>query len=304
MKFEKSIGGGIMELRSLKYFWMVAEELSISKAATLLNITQPTLSRQLKDLENELGVELFQRVPKGVILTEDGIYLKNRAEEILSLTNKTQQEFINKKEKELAGNITIGCVEADNSDTLSMILEELTQDYPLVTFNIISGVSDDITQQLDKGLIDIAILIEPIEIEKYEKLTLPRSERWGILVPINNELAKKEYIVPHDLNDKKLLISRRSEVQNMIATWKNCSIKDLKIIGTYNLIFNIFSLVKNGIGSAIVIEGVTKDRNKDDLKFIPLNPEVKTHCVLVWKKNRILTPVLKEFISRFKDLVK
>lgn len=292
-----------MELRNLRYFWMVAEEQSISKAAKILNITQPTLSRQLKDLENELGTELFYRAQKGIVLTEDGIYLKNRAEEILSLTDKTQQEFIRKKGQELAGNITIGCVEADNSDTLAMILEELTRDYPLITFHIISGVSDDITQQLDQGLIDIAILLEPMPINKYEKITLPRTEKWGILAPTNSVLANNTYIVPNDLKNKKLLISRRPEIQYMIARWSEIALKDLKIIGTYNLIFNVFSLVKNSIAYAITIEGAASNRNIDGLKFIPLKPEVETNCVLVWKKNRVLTPVIKEFIQRFKDLV-
>ena len=294
-----------MELRNLRYFLTVVEASSISQAAKILNITQPTLSRQLKELEIELGAELFKREPKGVKLTEDGIFLKNRSEEILSLASKTQQEFDNKKQQELAGHITIGCVEADNSDTLAMILEELTQDYPRVTFHISSGTSEDITERLDKGLLDIAILLEPISVENYEKLSLPRTERWGLLVPRNSNLANNNYITPQMLKQTNLLMSRREEIQNMIASWCACDINELRIVGTYNLIFNIFALVENNIGSAIVIEGATSNKNVDhQLKFIPLSPGVQTNCVLIWKKSRILTPVLEEFIKRFKEMIK
>lgn len=294
-----------MELRNLRYFLTVVEASSISKAAKILNITQPTLSRQLKELEIELGAELFKREPKGIKLTEDGIFLKNRSEEILSLASKTKQEFDNKKKQELVGNITIGCVEADNSDTLAMILEELTQDYPRITFHISSGTSEDITERLDKGLLDIAILLEPISVENYEKLSLPRTERWGLLVPRSSDLANNNYIMPQMLKQTNLLVPRREEIQNMIASWCTCDINDLRIVGTYNLIFNIFTLVENNIGSAIVIEGATSNRNvNNQLKFIPLSPVVQTNCVLIWKKSRILTPVLEEFIKRFKEIIK
>ncbi|MBE7342439.1 LysR family transcriptional regulator [Staphylococcus haemolyticus] len=294
-----------MELRNLRYFLTVVEASSISKAAKILNITQPTLSRQLKELEIELGAELFKREPKGIKLTEDGIFLKNRSEEILSLASKTQQEFDNKKKQELAGHITIGCVEADNSDTLAMILEELTQDYPRITFHISSGTSEDITERLDKGLLDIAILLEPISVENYEKLSLPRTERWGLLVPRSSNLANNNYIMPQMLKQTNLLVPRREEIQNMIASWCTCDINDLRIVGTYNLIFNIFTLVENNIGSAIVIEGATSNRNvNNQLKFIPLSPVIQTNCVLIWKKSRILTPVLEEFIKRFKEIIK
>lgn len=292
-----------MELRSLRYFLTVVESSSISKASKVLNITQPTLSRQLKDLEVELGTKLFNRDPKGIILTDEGLFLKNRAEEILSLTNKTQQEFDSKKQQVLAGHITIGCVEADNSDTLAMILEELTQDYPRITFTIVSGTSDDITEKLDKGLLDVAILLEPISVDKYEKLALPRTERWGLLVPKNSTIADNKCITPQMIIESKLLISGREEIQNMIAHWCGCNLDELKIVGTYNLIFNIFALVENNVGNAITIEGATSNRNMAHrFSFIPLNPEVNTNCVLVWKKSKILTPVLEEFLRRFKEM--
>lgn len=291
-----------MELRTLRYFWTVAEEHAISKAAAVLNITQPTLSRQMHDLEIELGVELFYRENKGIMLTEEGIFLKNRAEEILSLTNQTQQEFENKKQQALSGHITIGCVEADNSDTLAMILEEMVREHPLITFHIVSGIGSEISERLDKGLLDIAILIEPIAMEKYEQVPLPRPERWGLLVSEDSPFRGQSSIHPRDLKKTKLLMSRRPENQKMISEWSQIAVNDLQVIGTYNLIFNIFSLVRNNVGSAVVIEGVTSNRNLDNLAFIPFKPELYTHCVLVWKKSRIQTPILKNFIKRFKEM--
>lgn len=178
-----------MEIRVLRYFWTIVEENSVSKAAEQLHITQPTLSRQLRELETELGTELFTREKNRLKLTEAGLFLKSRAEEILSLTQRTEQEFEDQKKLLFSGNISVGCVEADNSDTLSMMLEEFVADYPEVTFNIYTATGDDITDLLDKGLIDLAILLEPVDTAKYNKIVLPRVERWELLVSNTSFLA-------------------------------------------------------------------------------------------------------------------
>ena len=289
-----------MDFRLLKYFWTIAEEGTVSRAADILHITQPTLSRQLKELEEELGTELFVREKKKMILTEAGLFLKSRAEEILSLTNQTKQEFENRRNQLFSGHISIGCVEADNSDTLATMLEELVSDYPQVTFHIFSGTSDDITEKLDKGLIDLAILLEPISLDKYESLTLPRTERWGLLASNESFLAQKSSITKDDLLGVPLLTSKRQEIQQMLAKWVGKPLDELTIVGTYNLIFNVISLVDNKVGSAITIEGSVSNHNLERVTFIPLEPEVKTNCVLVWKRNRVLSPVVKKFIQRFK----
>lgn len=292
-----------MELRSLRYFLTVAETLSISSAAIALNITQPTLSRQLKQLELELGAELFKRESSGIVLTEEGMFLKNRAAEILTLTNHTQQAFADKLDDELRGHISIGCVEADNSDTLAMILEELVTDYPSITFNLYSGTSDDIIEKLDKGLIDIAILLEPITLKNYEKIALPRTEQWGLLVSDDSPLYDYHMIKPNRLSQASLLMSARIEVQQMIAKWCGIHVDELNFRGTYNLIFNILDLVKENVGSALLIEGAISNIKLDNqLKFIPLEPSIKTNCILTWKKSRVLTPVLELFINKFKEL--
>ncbi|VYU62505.1 Hca operon transcriptional activator [Enterococcus casseliflavus] len=290
-----------MEIRLLKYFYTIAEEGTISQAAEVLHITQPTLSRQLKELEDELGTALFTRDNRKMVLTEAGRFLKSRAEEILSLTDQTMQAFEDRKKHLFSGHFTIGCVEADNSDTLSLMLEEFINDYPDVRFHIHSGTGDDISDRLEKGLLDLAILIEPIEIEKYEKIVLPRKETWGFLTSADSFLAHKEEITPEDIKGVPLLISKRPEVQQMFSQWSKTSVEELPIVDTYNLIFNVFSLVENHVGSALTVSGAVGQRRNEAIKFLPLVPQIETSCVLVWKKNRVLSPVVIEFIRRFRD---
>lgn len=287
-----------MELRTYRYFWTIAEQGNISRAARQLNITQPTLSRQLKEIEEELGVELFRREKKHLVLTEAGHFLKDRAQEILALADKTEQEFLNQQKDLMGGHLAIGCVEADNSDTLAMMLEEFVSEYPQVTFSIFSSTSEEISEKLDLGLLDMAILIHPVPVEKYESLELPRKEKWGLLVETGTFLAQKETITPEDIKGVPLLISRRKEVRDFVADWAGCDIDQLNIRGTYNLIFNVFSLVENHVASALIIRGATVHHRSDSCKFIPLEPAVETNCVFVWKKNTVFSPAVREFIKR------
>lgn len=285
-----------MEIRLLRYFWAVAEEGNFSRAARVLNITQPTLSRQIKELEEMLNTQLFERGQREVSLTQDGLLLKERAEEILTLDTKLEETFSNRGGK-LTGRLTIGCVEADNSDTLAMMLEELLADHPQVTFEILTGTGDEITDKLEKGLIDLALLLEPVHVKNVESLVLPREESWGFLVSKTDFAAQKEQITPTDISGMPVLISKRSEVQKLLADWGHIGYEELTIIGHFNLIFNVFSLVENQVGAAFTIKGAVANRLSSAVKFIPLDPVVKTNCLLVWKK-RIHTPVVKEFISR------
>jgi DNA-binding transcriptional LysR family regulator len=290
-----------MELRLLKYFYTIAEEETISQAAEVLHITQPTLSRQLKELEEELGTELFIREKRKMVLTEAGRFLKSRAEEILHLTEQTQRAFEDRRKQLFSGHFSIGCVEADNSDTLAMMLEEFISDYPDVHFHIQSGTGDDIKERLDKGLLDLAIVIEPVDTNKYEKIILPRKEKWGILASAESLLAQKSKLTKEDLKDIPLLISQREEIQEMFSSWLGIIPSELPIVGTYNLIFNVFSLVENNVGSALAIEGAISNRKQQTMRFIPLEPEIETSCVLIWKKNRAMSPVTEELIRRFND---
>lgn len=290
-----------MELRLLRYFWTVADIGNISKAAEQLHITQPTLSRQIKELESELESPLFTREKNHLELTEAGLFLKSRAAEILDLTQATQQEFVDRRRQLFSGHIRIGCVEADNSDTMAMMLEEFIRDYPEVTFTVLTGTSDDIIDCLDKGLVDLAILLEPINTDKYHTLTLPRTEKWGLLVAQDSFLATKETITPEDLSGVPLMTGARSEIRSLLSKWTGESTDELNIIGYFNLHFNILPLVERQVAAALVIEGAAIDRKIRKIKFISLKPEVKTNCVLAWRKNRVWSPVVSELVNRFKQ---
>lgn len=287
-----------MEIRLLKYFVTIVSEGTVSKAADVLHITQPTLSRQLKELETQLDTQLFVREKNHLRLTEAGLFLKSRAEEIIELTDNTQQEFFDRKKQLFSGHLTIGCVEADNSDTMALILEEFIADYPQVTFNIYTETSDDIVERLDKGLIDLAILLEPINMEKYHRLVLPRTERWGLLVSAESFLAESQTIQPADLMGTPLLLSGRPDVQQLIAKWANCAVTDLNVVGNFNLSFNIIPLVARQVAAAVSIEGAPVYGS--GIKFVPFAPSMQTNCVLAWRREREMTPVVREFIRYFR----
>lgn len=289
-----------MELRLLQYFWMVADVGTVSGAAEQLHITQPTLSRQLRELEDELGTPLFDREKGRFRLTEAGLFLKSRAEEILELSQSTEQAFVDRRHQLFSGTFKIGCVEADNSDTMSMMVEEFVRDYPEVKFDITTGTSDDIIDRLDKGLVDMAILLEPIDTEKYATLTLPRQEKWGLLVANNSFLATKTGITPADIKGMPLMISKRPEITKLISNWAKIDPSELNVVGNFNLAFNILPLVEKQVAAAVGIEGAVTNRNVETT-FLPLDPAISTNCVLAWRKNRVMSPVASELIKRFKN---
>lgn len=287
----------------LKYFLTVAEEQNITKAAKKLHITQPTLSRQLRDFEESLKIDLFVRKNKRLYLTEAGLFLKKRAEEILTLDEKTEQEFINYQNAILNGQITIGCVEASNSHFLSKMLEEMIADHPHVSFDLFSGTSNDIIEKLDRGLLDIALLIEPVRLDEYNKLLLPEKEIWGVLVSTDYFLTSQDSVTSEDILGVPLIYSSRSEVQKMFLSWGGFRQEDLNIVGRYNLIFNVISLVENRVGVAVAIKGAVDNRN-DHTKFLPFVPALETHCVLVWKKDAMLSPTTLKFLEKIENALK
>lgn len=290
-----------MELRSYRYFWTIAEYGNITKAAQALHITQPTLSRQLKEMEEELATPLFIRENKRLVLTDAGRYLKQRAEEIIELTERTEQEFLHQRQELFSGHISIGCIEGDNSDTLAMILEEFLSDYPQITFNIFSNTSDEISDKLDAGLLDVAILIEPVPTEKYHRLPLPRKEVWGIWVDQTAFISQNEVLKPKDIIGLPLIMPQRPEPQKLLADWAGTTVEELNIRGNFNLSFNVFSLVENHIGAAFGISGVELHHRTGSTKFIPLDPPISTHSVFVWKKHRVNSAVVDAFIKRMQE---
>ena len=289
------VGGAnnIMEFRVLKYFLMVAREENITKAAALLHLTQPTLSRQLMQLEEELGVTLFHRSKHSIILTEDGMLLKRRAQEIVSLSDKTVQE-LSHKEDVLSGEIAIGCGETKNMLFLSEQIKKFRQKYPLVQFSIHSAIADDIKERIEKGILDIGLLMEPVDVGKYEFIRMPQKEKWGILVRKDSELAAKESINPKDLTNVPLIMVKRELVKNELASWFGDYYEGLQIAATYNLILNAASMVERGVGVALCFDlGVSF---YEDLCFIPLAPTLETGSVLVWKKNQTLGAAASQFM--------
>ena len=294
------VGGAnnIMEFRVLKYFLMVAREENITKAAALLHLTQPTLSRQLMQLEAELGVKLFHRSKHSIILTEDGMLLKRRAQEIISLSDKTVQE-LSHKEDVLSGEIAIGCGETKNMLFLSEQIRKFRQKYPLVQFSIHSAIADDIKERIEKGILDIGLLMEPVDVGKYEFIRMPQKEKWGILVRKDSELAAKESINPKDLTNVPLIMVKRELVKNELASWFGDYYEGLQIAATYNLILNAASMVERGVGVALCFDlGVSF---YEDLCFIPLAPTLETGSVLVWKKNQTLGAATSQFMRYLRN---
>ncbi len=282
-----------MEFRVLKYFLMVAREENITKAAALLHLTQPTLSRQLMQLEAELGVKLFHRSKHSIILTEDGMLLKRRAQEIVSLSDKTVQE-LSHKEDVLSGEIAIGCGETKNMLFLSEQIKKFRQKYPLVQFSIHSAIADDIKERIEKGVLDIGLLMEPVDVGKYEFIRMPQKEKWGILVRKDSELAAKESINPKDLTNVPLIMVKRELVKNELASWFGDYYEGLQIAATYNLILNAASMVERGVGVALCFD--LGAAFYEDLCFIPLAPTLETGSVLVWKKNQTLGAATSQFM--------
>ena len=294
------VGGvdNIMEIRVLKYFLMVAREENITKAATLLHLTQPTLSRQLMQLEKELGVKLFHRSKHSIILTEDGMLLKRRAQEIVSLSHKTIQE-LSHKEDVLSGEIAIGCGETKGMLFLSEQIRKFQHKYPLVQFSIHSAIADDIKERIEKGILDIGLLMEPVDVGKYEFIRMPQKEKWGILVRKDSELAEKESINPWDLTGVPLIMVKRELVKNELASWFGDYYEELQIAAVYNLILNAAAMVERGVGVALCFDlGVAF---YEDLCFIPLTPTLETGSVLVWKKNQTLGAAASQFMSFLKN---
>ena len=222
-----------MELRVLKYFLVVAREENITRAAALLHVTQPTLSRQLMQLEEKLGVKLFRRGKYHVSLTEDGMLLRRRAQEIVELADKTEQEF-QRQEGELAGDISIGTGESNSMTDLSRKIADFRAGHPLVRFHIYSATADEIQERLEKGLLDLGMLMEPVDIGRYEFARLPRRDRWGIWVDQGHPLAGKESVTPEDLLGVPLLLPRRERVQQELSGWFGEKFEQVEVAATYN----------------------------------------------------------------------
>lgn len=290
-----------MELRVLRYFQMVAREENITRAAQLLHVTQPTLSRQLMQLEDELGTKLFKRKNHSIFLTEDGMRLKKRCKDILELADQIDMEFKGKKDGGISGKITIGSAETKSMADIAKVMEKFQEDNPLVQYEIYTANADDVKEKIENGTVDVGVLSEPVDISKFNFIRMNKKERWGILTRNDSDLAGKEYIEPKDLIGIPLIMVKRELVKNELGSWFGEHFDGLDIAAEYNLLNNAAILVQNNIGSVLCFD---VGADYDNLKFIPLNPEVKTGFVLVWRKNQTLPEAVSEFIKKMKIYIK
>lgn len=286
----------MMEIRVLKYFLTVAREGNITRASELLHITQPTLSRQLMQLEDELGAALFIRGKRKMILTEEGMILKRRAEEIISLSQKAEME-IGDQNHEISGEISIGCGITEATQIMGLLIKKFLQLHPHVTFHICNGNGDLITEKIDNGLIDIGFVLEPVELEKLNFIHLYVKERYGLLLKKDSSLAHKEFITRDDLMDIPLINSSRAGTQKALSEWYGDGYNQLHFCATSELTTTAAILVKNDIGNAVVIEGSVNEAAGDELKFIPFYPDLLTRSLLVWKKYKSFSLTVTKFID-------
>lgn len=288
-----------MELRVLNYFLMVSQEENITKAAQLLHVTQPTLSRQLMQLEDELGVKLFERSNHSIVLTSDGLLLKRRAQEIVSLAEKTKRELTT--EKELSGEIEIGSGEFKSFSLLADVIAAFSEKHPGVRFHLNSGNADTIKERLENGGLDIGLLADPADISRYEFTRLPQKETWGIIAHNDFAIAKRPFVTPKDLIGLPLILPHRRMVREEIQNWFGDLYGDVNVFATYDLLYNAAIMAQKKMGIILTIE---LESRFDEVKFVPFAPKMEFGSVLVWKKNQIQSAAMEAFIDFSKKYAK
>lgn len=295
-----------MEIRVLKYFLTVAREGSITGAANYLHLTQPTLSRQLQDLEKELKQQLFIRGKHKITLTPEGMILRKRAEEILDMVEKTEAEFQSTNDI-ISGDIYIGGGESDSIKYIAEIIKEIQTDYPDIKFHIQSGNAEDITEKLDKGLLDFGILIQPVDLLKYDHISLPEKDVWGVVMRKDSPLAKNKYIELKDLKGVPLLNSkqatRKTSSKNEFLEWFKGEFDKMNTVATFNLVYNAAVMVKNGVGCAITLDKLVDVSSESELCFRPLYPKLESGLDVVWKKYQVFSPAAKLFLEKLQEKV-
>ncbi len=284
-----------VELRVLSYFLAVAREQNISAAAQSLHLTQPTLSRQLKELEEELGKPLFIRGNRKISLTEEGLLLRKRAEEILDLVSRTQSE-VSRSDEAVSGDIYIGTGETDGLRQIIRTANQLQKDYPGVRLHIVSGDAVDVCERLDKGLLDFGVLLGDIDKLKYHYMELPMKDVWGILMPRTSPLAAKSAVAPQDLWDKPLILSRQLSNKSSLYHWLQKDPADLHVVATYNLIYNASLMVDESMGYAFTLDKLIHTTGSN-LCFRPLTPRLELGMSLVWKKHSVFSKASELFLQ-------
>ena len=285
-----------MELRVLRYFLAVAQEQNITKAAHQLLVSQPTLSKQLADLEDELGTQLFIRGHRQITLTDEGEYLRARAKEIVQLSDQTAANI--KQEQVITGTLSIGAGESTGMQRIMSILSGIVQDYPDVKLRLVSGNADEMESALKHGTIDFAVLMANRSLEQYHHIQLPESDHWGLVMRHDDPLARKDAITPSDLVGLPLMISEQGLEEHRFQNWWGNLANQMDIIGTYTLVFNAQLMVKQGSAYMITFDNLINNSNQSELTFRPLEPAISETTNLIWKKNVVQSKVAKLFTQR------
>lgn len=289
-----------MEIRVLRYFLTVAREGSITAAADFLHLTQPTLSRQLKDLEQALGKKLFVRSSHSILLTDEGMLLRKRAEEIVDMVDKLDAEF-RSMEETVSGDVYIGGGETDAMKHIARVVKDLQLSYPNIRYHLYSGNEDDVTERLEKGLLDFGILIQPAAVSKYNYINIPAKDVWGVVMRKDSPLAFKDSIQPADLINVPLICSRQAMKQtfskNEFADWFGNDFDNLNVVATYNLAYNAAIMVEEGIGYAITLDKIVNTSSDSNLCFKPLEPRLESGLNMVWKKHPVFSAAADTFLK-------
>lgn len=287
-----------MELRVLNYFLATAQELNMTRAAEKLLVSQPALSRQIADLEDELGVKLFIRKPRQLTLTPAGQYLQEQAKEILTLSEKTKRNL--QSTAIISGDLTIAGGESIAMQRIVNVMSNIVQDYPTVKIHILSGDYQFAEKRLNTGTVDFAVIIGNLPLNGYASMQLPEKDSWGILATTDDPLAKKEYITPSDIVNRPIINSQQAESYGIFDNWFGNYKEQINIIGTYNLSYNGTLLVKNHAAIMLTLDKLANTSAESGLVFIPLKPAIYQPLNIIWKKETTLSPVAQLFLDRLK----
>lgn len=286
-----------MEIRVLRYFLAVAQEGSVTRAARALHLTQPTLSRQIRELEEELGQTLFSRGGRELSLTREGLLLRQRAEEIVGLAEITEKEFRSLGEKTVSGDLSIGCGESKALSFVTDALKVLQDEHPLIIPHFFSGNGEIVMDRLDKGLLDFAVLISAENTERYYSLPLPNHDTWGLLMDKDDPMAQKKAITAEDLLDIPLILSSQSLSRDELSGWLGFPMSRLHIAATYTLLFNGSLMVRSGLGYALCFDHIAPSGKDSPFAFRPLTSPLS----LVWKKHQILSAPAEAFLAKIRE---
>lgn len=287
-----------MEIRVLRYFLEIAREGNMTRAAEYLHVSQPTLSKQMKELEIELGKKLFKRGSNNVSLTNEGMLLRKRTEDILDMVDKTINEF-STLDDITGGEVRIGCAESHQIKYLARVIKKFKEKYPLFRYHLSSGNTEQVTERLDRGLFDFAVIVEPPDLSKYNYIEVPEVNTWGVLMQKNSPLAQKEQIHVEDLLGLQLICSEQA-MQEDIPRWCGEKVDNLFLSGSTNLFYNGSVFVKEGLGYMLTFDNLVNTEASSDFCFRPLEPVLETKMYVIWKKYQVFTPIAELLLEMMK----